>query len=152
WRERQRPARARAARHCRTRALQVQPDPLQPVPGHRVHALEPRAHPALRRDTAARRPHRDDAQDARRRYRRGLRPAGWRCRRSHAARGHLPAQGSARMTRWRAAALVLLVAGCAAKQEPAVPAPDTGTVTGGPTEPRNRARVHTDLATAYYER
>jgi type IV pilus assembly protein PilF len=56
------------------------------------------------------------------------------------------------MTRWRAAALVVLIAGCAAKQEPAVPTPDTGTVTGGPTEPRNRARVHTDLATAYYER
>jgi len=56
------------------------------------------------------------------------------------------------MTRWRAAALALLVAGCAAQQEPAVPTQDTGTVTGGPTEPRNRARVHTDLAAAYYER
>ncbi len=29
---------------------------------------------------------------------------------------------------------------------------DTGTVTGDPTEPRNRARVHTELASAYFER
>ncbi len=54
------------------------------------------------------------------------------------------------MSAWRAAALALLVAGCAA--QPAVPTPDTGTITGGPSEPRNRARVHTDLAAAYYER
>ena len=54
------------------------------------------------------------------------------------------------MKAWRAAALALLVAGCAA--QPEAPTSDTGTMIGGPTEPRNRARVHTDLATAYYER
>jgi type IV pilus assembly protein PilF len=54
------------------------------------------------------------------------------------------------MRSWRAAALAVLVAGCAAKPE--APSPDMGTMTGAPTEPRNRARVHTDLATAYYER
>jgi type IV pilus assembly protein PilF len=54
------------------------------------------------------------------------------------------------MRSWRAAALALLIAGCAAKPE--APSTDTGTMTGGPTEPRNRARVHTDLAAAYYER
>jgi len=54
------------------------------------------------------------------------------------------------MRSWRAAALAVLIAGCAAK--PDVPSPDMGTMIGGPTEPRNRARVHTDLAAAYYER
>ena len=54
------------------------------------------------------------------------------------------------MSAWRAAALAVLIAGCAA--QPNVPSPDTGTMTGGVTEPRNRARVHTDLAAAYYER
>lgn len=54
------------------------------------------------------------------------------------------------MSAWRAAALAALIAGCAA--QPNVPSPDTGTMTGGVTEPRNRARVHTDLAAAYYER
>jgi len=54
------------------------------------------------------------------------------------------------MSAWRAAALAVLVAGCAAQS--GAPSPDTGTMTGGVTEPRNRARVHTDLAAAYYER
>jgi len=54
------------------------------------------------------------------------------------------------MRPWRAVLLAVLIAGCAAK--PDVPSSDTGTITGGPTEPRNRARVHTDLAAAYYER
>lgn len=54
------------------------------------------------------------------------------------------------MSAWRAAALALLLAGCAAQST--APSTDTGTMTGGPTEPRNRARVHTDLAAAYYER
>src|SRR3989440_6430111 len=149
-RERWRGARARAPRHRQARALQVQPDPVQPVPRVRVHALERRAHPALRRDPAARRPYRDDAQDARRRHRCRLRPARRRCRRSHAPRGLLPPEGSARMSAWRAAALAVLIAGCAA--QPQAPSSDTGTITGGVSEPRNRARVHTDLAAAYYGR
>ncbi|HYY60264.1 MAG TPA: type IV pilus biogenesis/stability protein PilW [Burkholderiales bacterium] len=54
------------------------------------------------------------------------------------------------MRRWRAAALAVLIAGCAA--QPDAPSTDTGTITGGVSDPRNRARVHTDLAAAYYER
>ena len=52
----------------------------------------------------------------------------------------------------RAIAL-LLAAGCAAPlPEPEVPTTDTGTMTGEAGEPRNRARVHTELASLYYAR
>jgi type IV pilus assembly protein PilF len=40
---------------------------------------------------------------------------------------------------------------CAAPQ-PEVPAADTGTIVGEVGDPRNRARVHTELAAAYYSR
>jgi type IV pilus assembly protein PilF len=46
------------------------------------------------------------------------------------------------------AAILLLLAGCASKPD----APDTGTIVGEVGDPRNRARVHTELAAAYYER
>jgi len=46
------------------------------------------------------------------------------------------------------AALLLLLAGCASKPDN----PDTGTIVGEVGDPRNRARVHTELAAAYYER
>ena len=46
------------------------------------------------------------------------------------------------------AALLLLLAGCASKPD----SPDTGTIVGEVGDPRNRARVHTELAAAYYER
>ena len=46
------------------------------------------------------------------------------------------------------AASLLLLAGCASKPE----APNTGTIVGEVGDPRNRARVHTELAAAYYER
>ena len=46
------------------------------------------------------------------------------------------------------AAGLLLLAGCASKPE----MPDTGTMVGEVGDPRNRARVHTELAAAYYER
>lgn len=46
------------------------------------------------------------------------------------------------------AASLLLLAGCASKPE----TPETGTIVGEVGDPRNRARVHTDLASAYYER
>ena len=51
---------------------------------------------------------------------------------------------------WRAAAMALLVAGCAGRE--AAPTADTGTIAGDPGDPRNRARVHTELAAGYYER
>jgi len=51
---------------------------------------------------------------------------------------------------WRAAAMALLVAGCAGRE--AAPSADTGTIAGDPGDPRNRARVHTELAAGYYER
>ena len=50
----------------------------------------------------------------------------------------------------RAAVLLLLLAGCASQSE--APSVDTGTIVGEQGDPRNRARVHTDLAAAYYER
>ena len=63
--------------------------PFNPFPELRLQALRARAHPAIRRGAAARRADRDHAQDARRRHRRGLRPARRRCRRPHAAQ-HCP--------------------------------------------------------------
>jgi len=50
-------------------------------------------------------------------------------------------------TRAALAALILL-AGCASKPEE----PETGTIVGEVGDPRNRARVHTELAAAYYDR
>ena len=47
------------------------------------------------------------------------------------------------------AALLLLLAGCASKP---ADTPDTGTMVGEVGDPRNRARVHTELAGAYFER
>lgn len=47
-------------------------------------------------------------------------------------------------------ALLALLAGCAA--QPTGPVAGSGTIVGEPTAPRNRARVHTDLATLYYTR
>jgi type IV pilus assembly protein PilF len=44
-----------------------------------------------------------------------------------------------------------LLAGCAARQ-PEGPSTETGTIVGEVGDPRNRARVHTDLAALYYER
>ena len=87
-----------AARHRRAGALQVQPDPVQSVPGFRLQALGAGAHPALRRSAAARRPHRHHAQDARRRHRRRLRPARRRGGRPHAPQhAHRADHGAARM-------------------------------------------------------
>ena len=54
------------------------------------------------------------------------------------------------MTRWLACALALAAAGCATAPEG--PVTNTGTIVGEPTAPRNRARIHTDLATLYYLR
>ena len=53
------------------------------------------------------------------------------------------------MRGWRAGVIALLLAGCASGGGPST---DTGTIAGDPGEPRNRARVHTDLAGMYYER
>jgi type IV pilus assembly protein PilF len=47
--------------------------------------------------------------------------------------------------------LVLSLAGCAATR-PEGPSIDTGTIIGEVGDPRNRARVHTELANAYFER
>ena len=52
------------------------------------------------------------------------------------------------MTRWLALALV--VAGCAVQHDS--PSTESGTITGNIGDARNRARIHTDLAAAYYER
>ena len=53
------------------------------------------------------------------------------------------------MSPWRAAAIAVLVAGCAGREAPSA---DTGMMAGEPGDPRNRARVHTELAALYYER
>lgn len=50
----------------------------------------------------------------------------------------------------RVALVLLLLAGCASQSE--APTVETGTIVGEQGDPRNRARVHTDLAAAYYER
>ena len=47
-------------------------------------------------------------------------------------------------------ALAVLAAGCATPAQG--PAGDTGTIVGEPSSPRNRARIHTELATLYYAR
>jgi Tfp pilus assembly protein PilF len=46
--------------------------------------------------------------------------------------------------------LALLAAGCATPVQG--PVGNTGTIVGEPTAPRNRARIHTELATLYYAR
>jgi 23S rRNA (adenine2503-C2)-methyltransferase len=51
--------------------------PFNPFPHSRLQPLEPRGDPPIRRDPAAGGPHGDDAQDARRRDRRRVRPARW---------------------------------------------------------------------------
>jgi type IV pilus assembly protein PilF len=45
-------------------------------------------------------------------------------------------------------AALLLLAGCASQPD----APETGTIVGEVSDPRNRARLHTELAAAYFER
>jgi len=51
------------------------------------------------------------------------------------------------MNRLAALAAVVLIFGCATKRDPT-----GGTIVGEVSDPRNRARVHTELAGAYYER
>jgi len=46
----------------------------------------------------------------------------------------------------------VLLAGCAAAPEPEGPKVDSGTITGNTTDPRNRARIRTELAALYYAR
>ena len=48
------------------------------------------------------------------------------------------------------AGVLVALAGCAA--QPAGPVGNTGTIVGEPSAPRNRARIHTELATLYYAR
>src|SRR5262245_41367159 len=48
------------------------------------------------------------------------------------------------------AVLLALVAGCASS--PSGPTTATGTQSGEANEPRNRARIHTELASLYYAR
>jgi len=48
------------------------------------------------------------------------------------------------MIRWF---LIVLLAGCASKPEPT---PESGSIIGEVGEPRNRARLHTELASLYY--
>jgi type IV pilus assembly protein PilF len=50
----------------------------------------------------------------------------------------------------RALWALLLAAGCASQPDVSGPVANTGTIVGDPTAPRNRARVHTELATLYY--
>ena len=50
----------------------------------------------------------------------------------------------------RALWVLLLAAGCASQPDVSGPVTGTGTIVGDPTAPRNRARVHTELATLYY--
>jgi type IV pilus assembly protein PilF len=56
------------------------------------------------------------------------------------------------MSRLIAVAFVLLVAGCAAPPKEPPPGIETGTIIGEVGAPRNRARLHTELAALYYKR
>ena len=85
------PEQARAAgdagaAHAARRAVQVQPDSVQPVPRVGPEALAARARRGVRRGAAGRRHRHHGAQDARRRHRRRLRPAGRRGAGPHARR------------------------------------------------------------------
>lgn len=53
------------------------------------------------------------------------------------------------MTRWRMLAAALILAGCAGQRDPGT---ESATMTGNIGDARKRARVHPDLAAAYYER
>lgn len=48
--------------------------------------------------------------------------------------------------------LAALLAGCAGTQSQKEPTAETGTITGDSTDPRNRARLRTELASLYYSR
>src|SRR5204862_191873 len=85
---------------------------------------------------------------SRRRHRCRLRPARGRGRRPHAPARNLSPEGSAGMKRIAALAIFVLLAACATKE----PESQGGTIVGEVGDARNRARVHTDLAGAYYER
>ncbi len=47
---------------------------------------------------------------------------------------------------------LLLLAGCAAAPQPEGPQIESGAITGNTTDPRNRARLRTELASLYYAR
>ncbi|MGH8745650.1 MAG: type IV pilus biogenesis/stability protein PilW, partial [Burkholderiales bacterium] len=51
-----------------------------------------------------------------------------------------------------AGALLALVAGCATQPPESSTGVDTGVIVGEVSDPRNRARIHTELAAAYYSR
>jgi len=44
------------------------------------------------------------------------------------------------------------LAGCATGESPKEPVAETGTIVGEPGDPRNRAKIHTELASLYYGR
>jgi type IV pilus assembly protein PilF len=48
------------------------------------------------------------------------------------------------------ACCALIAAGCAAPEEPREPVADTGTMVGDVSDPRNRAKLRTELASLYY--
>jgi type IV pilus assembly protein PilF len=56
------------------------------------------------------------------------------------------------MKRFLPLAAVLVLAACASGPSPQKPSAETGTIVGEVGDPRNRARVHTELAAAYFER
>src|SRR6202158_1328520 len=118
--------------------------------------------PSARRSPGAtgravrRRADRPPPQDARRRHRRRLRAARRRRRRPHAPqRTHRASERGTRMKFPAAIAALALLAGCAGGGAPGAgdaPSVDTGTIVGEVSDPRNRAKLHTELAGAYYSR
>jgi len=48
--------------------------------------------------------------------------------------------------------VVLALPGCATQPREEAPSVETGTITGEASDPRNRARIHTELASLYYGR
>src|SRR5512135_1295526 len=126
--------------------MQVQPDPVQSVPGFGIREAARRGAARVPRDPAGGRLCGDHAQDAWRRHRRGMRTTRRQGGRQERSRDEKNAQGGS-VKKWMTSLMVAaLLAGCAATQPGA-----GGNITSeADSETHQRARAFTDLAAAYY--
>ena len=158
------PAQARELVELRARgAVQVQPDPVQPLPEHRVRDQSARSHPRLPGGPARRRPGRHRAQHAWRRHRRRLRPAGRAGAGPHTAhaahtrapRDHARAHPAMNARTWKRLLMMSLLTSLAAcSNKPTLPEPELPTAPppAQKAPPEVRAKLHTELGAGYYQR